>query len=47
MPLPTITTQLDMPRELWAQVSAQATIQGKQKREIVIDALEEYFAKRK
>jgi len=42
-----IITLKEFPRELWARVSAQATREGTEKRQIVIKAVAEYLANRK
>lgn len=38
---------MDIPEELWKQVSIQAAIEGLQKRELVIKALERYLVEMK
>ena len=38
---------MDLPKELWKKVGIQSVIEGVQKRELVVKALEEYLIKTK
>jgi hypothetical protein len=47
MPGVTVKVSYQIPRELWAEITRLATRQGLTKEQVVIDALTEYYERRK